>query len=240
MDKNVKKEVSEEKSSISYLDKLLIFWNKDIKKKFIIICIISVILIVLLTNFMYSVYRAEIISNSGLLEAGNNTIVQNSFTNIFKSKLIMLGLTLVAGVVPYFFIPVIGMIGYVFTTASEISIKILGIGSIGFNIFTLISTIFDVLVISITTSIAIYFADRSTKRYRYSSIKRFTFLDLKLQTYEIMKKEDKVEITKKQIEKRNEKHEKNNVEIKYLEMLGIFGIAVVIQGISVLIEILTR
>lgn len=239
MEKNVEKGVIKEELNIKYLDKLLNFWNKDIKKKIVIILIISVILLIIFINFVYPIIKADMILDNISLN-GNSLIVKSSFIDIYKNKVYILGLTAIAGVVPYFFVTVFGMIGYLLTTASEISIKLLGYGEINIGIFSMISIILDMISISIVTSIGIYFTIVSTKKFRYSGTKRFTFLDLKLRAYEMMRKEEKIQMVKEQIEKRNLKQEKNNVKVKYLEILSVFGIALVIQAISVAIEILVR
>lgn len=226
--------------NINYWGKLLTFFNGNIKKKFLVLLIISVVLVILSTNFMYPINKAEIITSNITAGGSGSLLVRQSLLEILKSKLMILGLTVIAGVVPYFFIPVLGFIGYVFTTGSEISMKLLGYGGISFSFITLISTVLDIVSISLVTSVGIYFTVVSTKSFTYSRVKRFTFLDLKLQVYEMLKKEDKIKIVKDKIAKRIEKQEKNNVKVKYLEMIGILGVATIIQTISVLIETLAK
>ncbi len=239
MNKINKDKENKEKIYIKYTDKLLIFFNKDIKKKFIVLLIVSVILLMLFTNFMYNINKFDITTGELTADVNNNLVLNRGFFEILKSKLMVLGLTLVAGVVPYFFIPVVGLVGYLLTTGSEVSINILGYQG-NFSVLTLIPLTLDVICISLATSIGIYYASVSTKKFIYSGTKRFTLLDLKLQIYEIMKKEEKIEKIKNKIERRNEKQEKNNVKTKYIEMISIFGIVIIIQFISVLIDVLIR
>lgn len=241
--------VSEENMNItasfkkSYIEKILEFWNKDLKKKFIIIFIIAVVLVGFFANVSYQVNSLEkmpgvSISNS---ESVNSEVllIKKSAIDIIKSKLSILGLTAIAGIVPYFYVPVFGLLGYTFTTGMEIGIKLIEYNEGEMlSIFFLLSTILDIICISLVTSVAIYWANMSTKRYLYSSTKNYSFLNLKLQIHDVLKKEDKIEQIKEEIEKRNQKQEKNNVKIKYLEILGILGIAVIIQMLSVFISII--
>lgn len=230
-DKVIRDKQKKESNKLKYKDRLLEFFNKHILKKFIILLIIAVILVITTTQFMYQVNKVDV---------DNGLVLNEDYIGMFKSKLYALGLTAIAGCVPYFFVPAVGFAIYISTTGSEISMKLLGIGGIDFSIFSIIPIILDIIAISLVTSIGIYYAVVATKRFRYSGIKRFTFLDFKLQTYEIMKKEDKVEAIKAKIAKRDEKHEKYNVKIKYLEMIGMFVIAAVIQAVSVLLESFIR
>lgn len=218
-----------------FMESLKDFFKKDIKKKLIIIFILSIVLMISFSQFNY-------ISNKSFFEANkeeiSKVVIQKSFFDIFKSRIYILAMTFVAGIVPYFFIPVLGFILYLYNISYEFLVKILEVGGLKFSFLSLIPIFLDLISISIVTSIGIYFSVMSSKRFKYSSTKNYTFLNLKHQVCEMLGKEELLKKTKKQIEIRDEKQQKNNVKIKYLEMLALFGVVVLIQTISIFIEVL--
>lgn len=157
------------------------------------------------------------------------------FSLIFMKKIPLIFMTILAGIAPYFFIPVIG-IAYSYSLACDIVTN--------FNVLTgnasiipmCIGAILQLIAVGLSVATGIQYCLLSTKRWRYSRNQDYSMIDFKRTFYEATGNKKKLkEITKKKEEKAA-KNEKNNVTIPYGYFVISFLISVVIIAIGTIIS----
>lgn len=215
--KNAKKNFSWK----SYLREFILFVDKKLLKTIGILLIVSIVLMAICFNVV-----------SGMtIEQDKISLFENYF-----SKLQVLAVTGVAGIVPYIFAPVVGFLGYVL---SELTTFIYAVKMHGYFlgiILGIIPLLLNLLSISIVTALGIYLCKTVTIGYKMSNIKNMNWLNFRIRLYETLQKQDKVEKLKKQKESKIDKLEAKKEKINYLQILNIAIVVFVLQFISVLIQ----
>ena len=208
-------------------EKLYIFVTEHILKKVEILIVVGILLSSLIISSIYS-------SNIELYE---KSLGSTLLWPMLKERFVMLLLILVSGFVPYFYIPAISFVTYIFMLSGDIVVKM----QIGTVITTLLLSIIPVLIdiftVSVIAAIGIYMCNYSGKKYRYATRTSFSFLDIKLRFYEITKKEDKYNELLSKKEKQIEKMKKNDVKIDYKQIIKIAPIAIVINLLISIVEL---
>ena len=211
-----------------YLREFLLFVDKNLMKKTIILAVISILLVAIALKPM---------TDSALTNSCEGTCSDSiTIFSDYTSKLQILLITAVAGIVPYIYISALGFVGYVLSETNTIAYMIKGHGfilGIGMGIIPLL---LNIIAISIITALGIYICKTITVGYKISGIKNMNFTNFKIRLYETMRKEDKVtELTNKKNAKIEELETKKE-KIKYLQILNTAIVVCVIQFLSVLIQ----
>ncbi len=161
---------------------------------------------------------------------------KTSILSVLKERLVILLLILLAGWVPYFYIPTIAYVAYIFMLSGNLLLEMELHGRILTLTLNLLPVIIDILTISIIVAIGMYMCNYTTKKYRYTQSMSFSFLDVKLHLYEITKKEDKYNEVLAKKEKKTADMQKNDVKIDYRMIIKIAPIVIAINLIVCLIQ----
>lgn len=235
-EKESKKNKKSNNKILIELKNYLLFYKENLKKIHIIIYLISLFLLLisfgyLISNIDISDVAKNLVNSGGKVEEIQRTGLVNL---ILKEKIPTTFFVLLAGITPYFYLPVIGLLNiYIF------AVKIASIYTLSYNTASLILVVIGIIIqifsISLSVSMGIYFCKISSKRFRYFQYRSFLFSDLKKNYYEIKKDEKKIKEIEEKIKAKREKIESDNVKIPYKELLITFCISSVIIVIGTLI-----
>ncbi|MDF2866275.1 MAG: hypothetical protein K0R72_1093 [Clostridia bacterium] len=197
------------------------FYNKNLKKKHIIVYIISLIIFAFfMVNFINNLNEV----NQFLSEVNNIGKNPNIFMTIIKDKIPLVVLLIFSGVTPYVYIPVIGIIGFPYL----LTMNIMNMSTLNM-IIACIGGLVQIFGVSLAVAAGIYYCTSSTKRIRYNQSNALGLDDVKKQIYEATKKEEKLNELNDKMQAKREKREKLNVKIEYkaLILTGIISIIIV-------------
>ena len=229
--KQVNESKSKTKSKItlkSYIRQFLLFVDKYMLKTIGILLVITVLLV--------AISLKPVVTDVMGLECEGACRDGVTLLSEYGSKMQVLLVTALAGIVPYIFAPVVGFIGYVLNEVYSFAYIIKGYGYVGGIALGIIPMLLDVLTICIVTTLGLYICRTVTVGYRISNVKNMNFTNFRIKLYEALQNEKKVEeLTKKRdakLKKLQEKKEKLN----YLQILNIGLIVTIIQFVSVIIQ----
>lgn len=204
------------------------FIKIHVLKKINVLTIIGILLFLLVISVF--------ISASDDVSSELEIIEKTSLLNDIKERVIILLLILLAGWVPYFYIPAIAFGTYVFMLAGDVALAMETKGMIATLLLNILPVLIDVLTVSVITAVGIYMCNYTTKKYRYTQRTSFSFLDVKIQLYQMTKKQDEYEeaIAKKQ--ERIDKMKENDVKIDYGNIFKIVPVIMIVNIIACIIE----
>ncbi|MBQ8044189.1 MAG: hypothetical protein IJ272_08630 [Clostridia bacterium] len=212
----------------TYLRDFLLFVDKNLIKTIGILTVLSILLIAICISPM--------VSSAASVECEGACMDGITLLSDYTSKIQILLFTLVAGIVPYIYISVVGFVGYVLNEVSNIAFLIKGYGYLGGIGAGIIPLILNVVTICIVTALAIYVCRTVTVGYRISSLKNMNFTNFRIKVYEILRMDAKTEaLTKKKEDKLNKLQDKKE-NLNYLQILNTAIVVCIIQFISVLIQ----
>jgi len=223
----VKKERTHSSNFRDVLKNYMSFYNKNLKKKHIIVYILSlVVFAILMIMFINNLDQA----NQLMAEAKNIKSHSNIFTTILKDKIPVVALIIFSGITPYVYIPVIGIIGYPY---------ILAMGLMNMSVINMllacIGSVIQIFGVSLAIAAGIYYCSCSSKKFKYNQSITFGIDEAKEQIYKAAKNEDKLNklIENKQI--KMEKREKLNVKVEYKGLIISAIICIIIVTVAALI-----
>ena len=224
----VKKTSKKTNSVKSYIRDFLLFADKNLIKKTRVLLLIAIVVIAVCIGFVISITLAS--ECEGTCRDGL------TFGNEYWSNLKVLALTLVSGIVPYIYVPVIGFLAFVLQEISNLAYAIKGYGylvGIGVGIVPLI---LNVLAAAIITALGMYICRNITIGYRITNLKNMNIANFKIKLYEILGKEEKVKELTKNRDKKIEVLQGKKEKINLLQILSVVIVVCIIQFISVLIQ----
>lgn len=199
------------------IKKYLELYNKNIRKTHIIIYIICMLVFLMVVNSYISN-----IDVTNILTGNANISISSLFSIIFKEKLVMIFLMIFAGITPFIFLPLIGVVSSYNLAVCVGSLFILNSSTI-WIILSCIGSIIQMFGFSLAISIGTYYCILATKKYRYNFKGGITFSDIKKTLYKSTNNKQKFDNEMQKENERNQKREKLNVKIPYISIL-IFGI----------------
>ncbi len=223
------------KMLIEYKD----FYKENLKRKQIIIYIISLILffvslIFLISNININDTVKQVVESGGKIESVSKI---DSLISIFKEDIPITFFMLFAGITPYFYLPIFGLIAS-YNLASQIAnMYVMSQGAFTISI-TALGMIIKLFGYSLAISMGIYYCKISTKKFKYSQRKGFSFIDLKKNYYEMKKMDEKLEKIEKKIKEKQDKVDSNNVKAPYKELIITFCISSIIVIIGTIFTII--
>lgn len=223
--KNTKK--SNKFSFKIYLRNFLLFIDKKIIKTTGILFVVAILLIAISVQPMVSSAAAE--------ECEGTCMDGITLMSDYVSKLNILLFTTVAGIVPYMYMSLACFVVYILAEVANLAYIIKGYGylaGIGIGILPLI---LNVLIGCIVAALGIYICRTVTVSYRISSLNNMNFTNFKIKIYEVLKKQDKVEVLIKTKEDKLNKLKNKKEKIDYLQILNIAIVMCIIQFVSVLV-----
>lgn len=212
----------------TYIRNFLLFVDKNLIKKTGILCIVALVVVAICVGFVIKITMAS--ECEGACNDGG-TVISN-----YWSYIKLLVISVISGVVPYIYLPVVGFLACVLQEISNFAYVIKGYGyvvGIGLGIIPLI---LNILVAAIVAALGIYICRNITIGYRITNLKNMNVTNFKIKTYEIFGKKEKAE---KLINTRNSKIEALEAKKEKLNLLQILNVSIVVcilQFISVLIQ----
>lgn len=213
----------------SYLKASLSFIKQNLVKYIKVFLVISIVLIALTASAFIT--NAESQTCIGMCIDDSITFISQ-----YWSKLQIILITTISGIVPYIFAPVIGFIGYILSIVSELGYIIKGLGYVKGIFVWLVPAMIDILTISITASVGIYICKTVTIGYKISSVNNMNFLNFRIRLYEAIGNKEKFEKLTKQKNEKVKKLESKKNKLNYLQILNVVVLIAVLQFISTLIQ----
>lgn len=221
-EKKVKKSSEEKKQE---LDR---FIKTHVLKKTKALAMIGILLFILIISAFMGA-SDEVTSELKIIE-------KTSLINDIKERAVIILLILFAGWVPYFYIPAIAFGAYVFMLAGDVGLAMEIHSKVATLLLNVLPILVDVLTVSVITAIGIYMSSYTTKKYRYTQRTSFSFLDVKIQFYQMTKNQDKYEAAVAKKQERMDKMKQNDVKIDYSSILKITPIVMIVNIIACVIE----
>lgn len=212
----------------SYIKDFLIFLDKYMLKTIGILFVISLLLIAI---------SIKPITTEVLLQECEGAC-KDSATIIseYGSKMQVLLVTAVAGIVPYIFAPAVGFIGYILSEVYSFGYIIKGYGYAGGILLGIVPMLLNILTICIVTALGFYICRTVTVGYKISSVKNMNFTNFRIKFYEVLQNEKKVKEFTKKRDAKLEKLQAKKEKINYLQIFNTGIVIAVIQFVSVVIQ----
>lgn len=232
--------VSANKSSKFGIKNIMIgyfkFYKEKLMRKHIIIYIICLVVFFVMIAALISKINstpniAELAQKAKEVSEASNGV----FSLIITKKIPLIFMIILAGIAPYFFIPVIG-IASSYSLACDIVTN--------FNVLTgkasvipmCIGAIIQLIAVGLSVATGIQYCLLSTRRWRYSRSQDYSMLDFKRTFYEATGNKKKLKEVAKKKEEKTAKNEKNNVTVPYGYFVISFLISTVIIAIGTIIS----
>lgn len=211
-----------------YLRDFLLFVDKELVKTFKILLIIALLLIAISMKFAITSAAANECEGTCL---DNITLWSN-----YSSNIQVIGVAIIAGIVPYIYAPILGFVGILFNEVSRVAYLIKGYGYFGGIGLGIVPLILNIVIICIAVSLGMYICRTVTVGYKISNLNNMNFTNFRIRLYDVLKKQDKVEYLTKKKEKKINKLEKGKEKLNYLQILNMFILVCIVQFISSLIQ----
>lgn len=206
--------MKEKKTKINLNKDLKEFVKTNVMKKTKVLFVIGILLtIVIVGTFCYS--------ESSFTNELTQVVEKTSILSSLKERIMVIALILLAGWVPYFYIPAIAYVAYVFMLSGDLFMQIYAKGKGVVLMLNFIPALLDIATISVIAALGIYMCKFTTKKYRYAQRTSFSWIDVKMQLYKMRKKEEKYEETVNKKEEKLKKMEENNVKIDYKNLAKV-------------------
>lgn len=212
------------------------FYKEKLMRKHIIVYIICLVVFFVMISTLISKINstpniAELAQKAKEVSEDSNGV----FSLIITKKIPLIFMIILAGIAPYFFIPVIG-IASSYSLACDIVTN--------FNVLTgkasvipmCIGAIIQLIAVGLSVATGIQYCLLSTKRWRYSRNQDYSMLDFKRTFYEATGNKKKLKEVAKKKEEKTAKNEKNNVTVPYGYFVISFLISTIIIAIGTIIS----
>lgn len=228
MDKKKSKKVNKKITVKGYIKDFFKFFNTNLIKTTKILLLVAVLLVALsIVSFVNSVALQDCV---GTCRDGS------TIGSEFISKVNVILITLVAGIVPYIYLSVLGFLGYVLKEVYVLAFVIKGHGYFLGTILGIIPLILNIICISLITAAAIYICKTVTVGYRISNLSNMNLLNFKIKFYQILGNEEKQKLLANKKDKKMETLKGKKEKINYIQLLNISVIVALLQFVSVIIQ----
>lgn len=223
-ERNKKKFIKKE-----YINEIIEFFNKRLKKKTLILMFIMIIFSAL---FIMTIIKMNLrLNNEGIHLDSKITLL-----SFFMNKTIILLMTMFAGTVPFIYLPVMAGFFYIYQTLIDSSYIVLNRGFFLGSILICIPLLIDIISISLTVAIGIYLCKTNTNKYIISQQRNMNFNKLMLNLHQITKNKEKEKKIQNKIDDKEKKIQNLEVKINYKQIINITTIVIIFQMISSIIE----
>lgn len=223
-ERNKKKFIKKE-----YINEIIEFFNKRLKKKTLILMFIMIIFSAL---FIMTIIKMNLrLNNEGIHLDSKITLL-----SFFMNKTIILLMTMFAGTVPFIYLPVMAGFFYMYQTLIDSSYIVLNRGFFLGSILICIPLLIDIISISLTVAIGIYLCKTNTNKYIISQQRNMNFNKLMLNLHQITKNKEKEKKIQNKIDDKEKKIQNLEVKINYKQIINITTIVIIFQMISSIIE----
>lgn len=212
-----------------YINEIIEFFNKRLKKKTLILMFIMIIFSAL---FIMTIIKMNLrLNNEGIHLDSKITLL-----SFFMNKTIILLMTMFAGTVPFIYLPVMAGFFYMYQTLIDSSYIVLNRGFFLGSILICIPLLIDIISISLTVAIGIYLCKTNTNKYIISQQRNMNFNKLMLNLHQITKNKEKEKKIQNKIDDKEKKIQNLEVKTNYKQIINITTIVIIFQMISSIIE----
>ena len=145
-----------------YLRDFLVFVDKKLVKTSKVLLIISILLIAISIRLIITTVMAD--------ECKGACMDGISLWSNYSENLQVLAVTVISGILPYLYAPVVGFIGSILSETYRLAYLVKGFGYIKGVAIGIVPLVLNLLVICITVSLGIYICKTVTIGYKISSI----------------------------------------------------------------------
>lgn len=222
------KETNDKKKFKLYINNFISFYNKNLKKPTGVLIIVSIFILAFLFLLLFEVLKNAYDENLTSFYVG--------FFEGLKQRFVFLLLILISGVAPFFYIPVLGFVLYLYNEFVEFTQLICQNGVVPSTFINLIPILINIFSVSLITATGIYLCKLSTVKYKLAQAKNMNATNFLIRIYQIFGNEKKLKETQKKQDKKIEKIQSRDEKINYLQMINIICIVTILQIISLLIQ----
>ena len=230
--KKIKENISERFKGItfkSYLKRIYDFFNSNLKKTFVVMCVVAVLLIVI--GVQTEVNSIQNGTNSSYNLDGL------TFGESYISNIQVIFMVVLAGIVPYMYIPVAGGLMEMYNELVMSAYIIVEKGYLKGILLYIFPLLLNICIISVATALGVYICKTVTMKYKIDNIKHMNSTNFRLKWYEVIKNEKKKETLEEKKNKKLIKLEKKYKKIDYFGLINITIRLFVLQIIASLLRI---
>lgn len=212
----------------SYLKETNEFFKTHLKKPFITLSIIALLVIVIGLQSSVSLVQTG--------DLGETTLKNLTFKDSFVSNVQILLVIVLAGIVPYMYVPGIGALAYVCNELMTIAYLIVNVGYLKAILTYILPLIINICIANLAASLGIYICKTITNSYKLSNMKHMNSTNFMIELYNIIKNDKKKQNLEDKKNKKLKALESKNKKVDYFELFNVGIILVVLQIIASLIS----
>ncbi len=159
----------------------------------------------------------------------DGTTTTKSVLDMLKEDALISFVIIFAGITPYCFLSVIGLI-QILLNVQQYALRY-ALGN-GFMLTSFLGILLQVIGITLCVAVGLYYCRLSTKKRKYYNQSGFGMDDIKASIYDLRKDENKLKELQQKREEKARKIQEANVKIPYFNflLLGIIGFVVEVIG----------
>lgn len=159
----------------------------------------------------------------------DGTTTTKSVLDMLKEDALISFVIIFAGITPYCFLSVIGLI-QILLNVQQYALRY-ALGN-GFMLTSFLGILLQVIGITLCVAVGLYYCRLSTKKRKYYNQSGFGMDDIKASIYDLRKDENKLKELQQKREEKARKIEEANVKIPYFNfiLLGLIGFVVEVIG----------
>ena len=159
----------------------------------------------------------------------DGTTTTKSVLDMLKEDALISFVIIFAGITPYCFLSVIGLI-QILLNVQQYALRY-ALGN-GFMLTSFLGILLQVIGITLCVAVGLYYCRLSTKKRKYYNQSGFGLDDIKASIYDLRKDENKLKELQQKREEKARKIQEANVKIPYFNflLLGIIGFVVEVIG----------
>ena len=159
----------------------------------------------------------------------DGTTTTKSVLDMLKEDALISFVIIFAGITPYCFLSVIGLI-QILLNVQQYALRY-ALGN-GFMLTSFLGILLQVIGITLCVAVGLYYCRLSTKKRKYYNQSGFGMDDIKASIYDLRKDENKIKELQQKREEKARKIQEANVKIPYFNflLLGIIGFVVEVIG----------
>lgn len=220
---------NKEKKEVSY--SVITFLKKEILPVTLVCMVICCLVVLAGTVSMVSSLKSGD-SDCTVMYCGDTVSISSNYFTRLK----MLALIVISSIVPYFYMPYLGLIGYAYMELITLSQAIVAYGYFAGILRYLVMYLINISIVSVITSCSIYIAKIVTAKFITKRSETMNFTNFRLKFYEMIKNDKKYNEVLKKKQKKISKLEKRVKKIDWKNLSYIAIAICIIQFISVVIE----
>lgn len=213
----------------SYLKETLEFFNTNLKKPFVILAIISILIIVMGVSTGVASIQA------GTYNEENFKAI--SFGESYITNLQVIFVVIFAGIVPYMYVPVIGGLAGAYTELTTLAYLIVEKGYLKACLIYILPMLLNIAIITMATVLGMYICKTVTAGYKLDNMKHMNSTNFKIKLYELTKKDKKKKELENKKNKKLKELESKSKKIDYFQLVNITVILFIIQIIASLFRV---